>query len=211
MKNKNAQTIEDSFENIILSSQRKPNLIETDEGSEFVNKFFTNLLKYNNIKRNYRSTSLGAAFAESIDRSIRGLLKRPVFERGRANWIGVLPTITKQYINGKHSCTKLIPIQASSKKNEGYVYQNLLNKRKTNKTKFPVNDLVRSAELKRTFSKGDTTDWSYKVYKVTEVIDGTIPSYKSNQLPENYNGALLKQTKLTLKENKDVMKALNSN
>ena len=34
LKNKNAQTIKDSFENILLSSKRKPNLIESDRGKE---------------------------------------------------------------------------------------------------------------------------------------------------------------------------------
>ena len=32
LKNKNAQTIKDSFENIIISSKRKPNLIQSDLG-----------------------------------------------------------------------------------------------------------------------------------------------------------------------------------
>ena len=44
LKNKNAQTMKDSFENIIINSKRKRNLIETDDGSEFVNKLNTNLL-----------------------------------------------------------------------------------------------------------------------------------------------------------------------
>ena len=35
LKNKNAQTIKDSFANILLNSQRKPNLSETDRGKEF--------------------------------------------------------------------------------------------------------------------------------------------------------------------------------
>ena len=35
LKNKNAQTIKDSFENCLISSKRKPNLIETDRAKEF--------------------------------------------------------------------------------------------------------------------------------------------------------------------------------
>ena len=35
LKNKNAQTIRDSFENILINSKRKPNLIESDRGKEF--------------------------------------------------------------------------------------------------------------------------------------------------------------------------------
>ena len=34
-KNKNARTITNSFENILNSSEKKPNLIENDEGTEF--------------------------------------------------------------------------------------------------------------------------------------------------------------------------------
>ena len=97
------------------------------------------------------------------------------------------------------------------KKNEGYVYKNLLDKRKKVKPKFQINDLVRTADLKKTFSKGDMTNWSYKLYKITEIINDTIPRYKIDNLKERYNESLLKKTELTLKQNKDVMKTLNLN
>ena len=208
LKNKNAQTIKDSFENILTNSKRKPNLIESDRGKEFYNNIFQDFLNKNNINLYSGNSSYGAVFAERFNRTIRDLLKRPVFEKGDGNWIDVLPTITKQYNNRIHSSTKLTPIQASLKKNEGYVYKNLLDKRKKVKPKFQINDLVRTADLKKTFSKGDTTNWSYKLYKITEIINDTIPSYRLDNLKERYNESLLKKTELTMKENKDVMKKL---
>ena len=211
LKNKNAQTIKDSFENILISSKRKPNLIESDRGKEFYNNMFQDFLNKNNIKLYSRNTSLGAVFAERFNRTIRDLLKKIVFERGDANWVDILPTITKQYNNRVHSSTKLSPKDASLKKNEGYVYKNLLDKRNKIKSKFQINDLVRTADLKKTFSKGDTTNWSNKLYKITEIINDTIPSYRLDNLEERYNESLLKKTELTFKENKDVMKALNLN
>ena len=84
----------------------------------------------------------------------------------------------------------------------------MLDKRKRIKPKFQINDLVRVADLKKTFSKGDTTNWSYKLYRITELINDTIPSYHIDNLPERYNQSLLKKTDLTMKENKDVMKKL---
>ena len=105
----------------------------------------------------------------------------------------------------------MTPIQATLKKNEGFVYKNLLDKRKKVNPKFQVNDLVRTADLKKTFSKGDMTNWSYKLYKITEIIIDTIPSYHIDNLKERYNESLLKKTALTKKENKDVMKKLNLN
>ena len=211
LKNKNAQTIKDSFENILTNSKRKPNLIETDRGKEFYNNIFQDFLNKNNIKLYSRNSSYGAVFAERFNRTIRDLLKKIVFEQGDAKWIDVLPTITKQYNNRIHSSTKLTPIQASLKKNEGYVYKNLLDKRKKVKPKFQINDLVRTADLKKTFSKGDTTSWSYKLYKITEIINDTIPSYRLDNLKERYNESLLKKTELTMKENNAVMKKLNLN
>ena len=70
----------------------------------------------------------------------------------------------------------MTPIQASLKKNEGFAYQNLLDKRKKITPTLQINNLVRTADLRKTFSKGDTTNWSYKLYKLTELINDTIPS-----------------------------------
>ena len=207
LKNKNGQTIKNFFENNLINSKRRPNLIETDRGKEFYNNIFQDFLNKNDIKLYSRNSSIGAVFAERFNRTIRGLLKRPV-ERGDGNWIDVLPTITKQYNTRIHSSTKLTPTQASLKKNEGFVYINLLDKRKKIKPKFQINDLVRVADLKKTFSKGDTTNWSYKLYRITEIFNDTIPSYHIDNLPERYNMSLLKKTELTMKENKDVMKKL---
>ena len=44
LKNKNAQIIEDSFENILIKSKRKPNLIETDRGG-ILQHYFSKFLK----------------------------------------------------------------------------------------------------------------------------------------------------------------------
>ena len=130
LKKKNAITIKTSFENILIDSKRKPNLIESDRGKEFYNNIFQDFLNKNFIKLYSRNTFLGAVFAERFNRTVRDLLKKPFFEKGDGNWIDILPTITKQYNNRIHSSTKLSPIQANLKKNEGYVYKNLLDKRK---------------------------------------------------------------------------------
>ena len=58
LKNKNVQTIKDSFENILISSKRKPNLIEGDRGKEFYNNIFQDFLYKNNIKLYSRNISL---------------------------------------------------------------------------------------------------------------------------------------------------------
>ena len=135
LKNKNALTIKDSFEKIIIISKRKPNLIESDRGKEFYNNIFQDFLNENIIKIYSRRTSLGAVFAERFNLTIRNLLQKIVFEQGDAKWIDVLPTLTKQYNSRIHSSTKLSPKDASLKKNEGFVYRKLLDKRNKIKPK----------------------------------------------------------------------------
>ena len=63
--------------------------------------------------------------------------------------------------------------------------------------------------MRRVFSKGDSTNKSYKLNTITEVIHDTIPAYKINYLPERYNENLILPTKLTLEQNNKVMKELN--
>ena len=116
LKNKNAQTIKDSFENNLISSKRKPSLIESDRGKEFYNNIFQDFLNKNNIKLYSRNSSYGAVFAERFNRTIRDLLKNIVFKQGDAKWIDVLHKLTKQYNNRIHSSTKLTPSPASLKK-----------------------------------------------------------------------------------------------
>ena len=209
LKNKFSQSITDAFSEIIKSSNRKPNLLETDDGKEYVNKIFNEFLNNNKIKRYSRYTDKGAVFAERFNKTIRNLLKKPVFEKGKADWLSELPSVIKKYNNTIHHSTKMTPIQASKKSNQKLVYNNLKDDREVLKPKFNLGQLVRTADIKKVFSKGDSTNYSYKLYTITEVIHDTIPSYRIDYLPERYNENLLLPTKLSLEENNQVMKNLN--
>ena len=103
----------------------------------------------------------------------------------------------------------MTPIQASKKSNEKIVYSNLKEDRDVPKPTIKLGDLVRTSDIKKIFSKGDSTNYSYILYKITEVLHDTIPSYRIEYLPERYNANLLRPTKLTLEENNQVMKKLN--
>ena len=209
LKNKYSQTITNEFSNILTKSKRKPFKLESDRGSEFYNSIFQNLLRSKNIQHYSRYTDKGPSIAERVIRTVRSLLKKPVFEKGNADWLSELPSVIKQYNNTIHHIFKMTPNQASKKSNEKAVFDNLRDDREKQKPKFKLGDLVRTADIKRVFSKGDSTNWSYKLYTITEVIHDTIPSYRIDYLPERYNENLLLPTKLTLEENNQVMKKLN--
>ena len=209
LKNKYSQTITNEFSNVLTTSKRKPLKIESDRGSEFYNSVFQNFLKTKNIQHYSRYPDKGPSIAERVIRTIRNLLKKPVFEKGNADWISELPSVIKQYNNTIHHSIKMTPVQASKKSNEKAVFDNLRDDRQKQRPKYKLGDLVRTADIKKVFSKSDSTNYSYKLYTITEVIRNTFPSYRIDYLPERYNENLLLPTKLTLEENNQVMEKLN--
>ena len=71
----------------------------------------------------------------------------------------------------------MTPIQASKKSNEKLVYSILQDKRMILDAEIKLGQLVRTADNKGVFSKGDSTNYSYNFYTTTEVIHDAIPSY----------------------------------
>ena len=102
----NIVKLSNEFSNILTTSKRKPLKIESDRGTEFYNIIFQNFLKLKKIRHFSRLTDKGPSIAERVIRSIRNLLKKPIFLAGTADWLSELPSIIKKYNNTIHSSTK---------------------------------------------------------------------------------------------------------
>ena len=118
MKNKNAQLLTETFSQIVKTSKRKPNLLETDDGEGYVDEIINEFLNNKKIESFFRYTDKGALLAERFNRTIRTLFKRPVIGEGNANCLSELPSVIKKCYNTIHSSTCLKPIQASNKSND---------------------------------------------------------------------------------------------
>ena len=187
LQNKYSKTITDEFSNILTTSKRKLSKIESDRGAEFYNSNFQTSIKTKNFHRYSRFLDKGPSIAERVIRTVCKLLIKPVFLAENADWLSELPSGIKQYNNTIHHSTKMIPIPASKKSNEKLVFSNLKDNREVRKPKLNLGQLFRTADIKRVLSKGDGSNWSYKLYTITEVIHDTIPSYRIDFLPEGYN------------------------
>ena len=201
LKNKYSQTMTDEFSNILTKSKRKPIKIESDRGAEFYNSVFQSLLKNKIIHHYSRFTDKSPSIAERVIKTVRNLMKKAVFEKRKADWLSELSSVVKKYNNTIHHSIKMKPINASKKSNEKIVYNNLQDRRVKHQPKFKLGQLVRTADIKRVFSKGYSTNYSYKLYTIKEVIHDTIPAYRIDYLPERYNENLLLPTKLSLEQN----------
>ena len=207
-KRKNSQAITNEFSNNITSSKRSPLKSESDRGKEWFNSIVQSFLKSKNIQHYSRFTDNGPSIAERVLRTVRNLLKKTVLEKGNADWISELPSVIKENNISIHSSEEMTPNQASKKSHEKEVCSNLQDRRVRQQTKNKLGQLVRTADIKRVFSKGDSTNYSFKLYTITEVLHNTIYSYILDYLPDRYNENLLPPTKLSLEENNQVMKKL---
>ena len=84
-----------------------------------------------------------------------------------------------------------------------------LEETKKMKPNYKIQDLVRTLDLRKWFSKRDSTNWYYNIYEITGVVNATKPSYKIDHILEKNREALMRKTNLTFKKNDAVMKKLN--
>ena len=129
VKNKNSQTITLEFSNIITSSTRSPLKLESDRGKEWYNSIFQNFLKSKNVHHYSRFADNGPPIAERVIRTIRILLKKRVFEKGNADWLSELSSVTKKHNISIHHSIKISPTQASGESNGKEVFSNVKDNR----------------------------------------------------------------------------------
>ena len=116
LKNKSSISVTEAFKSI-LSSGRKPRRVWCDQGKEFFNKDFIIFPKSNDIELYHTYSELKAFFVERFNRTLRDLLKVPVFVEGKADWLSIISSTIEKYNNRKHSTKKMTPVEGSKKMN----------------------------------------------------------------------------------------------
>jgi hypothetical protein len=187
LKNKSAKTICAAFGKILKSVSRPIKTINSDRGSEWINKEFKRLLAHHNIKQNFNMTASKFKCA-IVERQIR-TLKEKIFKyltyRKSKKYIDFLPQIVTNYNNTVHSVTRFKPIDASDEKNQLQVYENIRKRYRHRRldhgdqggdqiqkknSSLQENSLVRVAINKHVFEKGYTPIWSREIFKIKKVI-----------------------------------------
>ena len=76
-------------------------------------------------------------------------MKKPIFLAGNADWLGELPSVFKKNNNTIHHSMKMTSVQVSKKVNEKEDYSNLQEKREKQTLKLNLNQLLRTADIKK--------------------------------------------------------------
>ena len=117
---------------------------------------------------------------EPVIRTTLKSLKKPVFLAGNANWIGEISSVRNKYNNTVQQSTKLTPNETSKNLKERVTFDTLQNRSRKHIPKNKVGGLVRTSDFRSIFSEGDSSNYRYNFYTLTEVMYETFISYRRN-------------------------------
>ena len=170
LKNKSASSIMRVMKVFLLTN--RPQKIEFDQGTEFYNRWFLNLLKTYGIKHYSVYSDRKCAIVERFNRTLKTRMYRSFTARGTHRWIDILEDLINGYNNTKHSSTGFTP-NTVNKSNENVVRKKLFpkikKKKEHSKPYYKVGDNVRITRKKSTFQKGYEQTYSYEVFQISEI------------------------------------------
>ena len=182
LKNKKTETVTEAFYDILKKSNRKPKMLWTDKGSEFISRYFRNLLGIKKIKPYHTENKEKSSVVERWNRTIKEKLWKMFTLNNNTVYWDKIDKILDDYNNTYHTSIKMTPVEASKNKNKSKVWYNLygdLIYLKPDKTKFAIGDNVRIPKNKRKiFDKGYTPNWTEEIF----IIDKVLPTK-----PTTYN------------------------
>ena len=170
LKDKKVITITNGFQKILDKSNRKPNKIWVDKGSEFYNRSMKSFLQNNDAEIYSLHNERKSAAAEKF---IRTCIKNVYIDK--------LNDIVNKY-NTYHGTIKMKPVDVKSN-----TYIEPSNEINNKDPKFKIGDIVRISKYKNIFAKSYTQNWSEEVF-VIKKVKNTVPW---THVINNLNGEIL--------------------
>ena len=177
LKDKKGVTIVKAFQSILKQSNRKPNKIWVDKGSEFYNAYFKKWLQDNDIVMYSIHNEGNSVVAERFIRTLKSKIYKYMTSISKNVYINKLDDIVNEYNNTYHTTIKMKPTDV---KNNTYINT---DKETNNKDpKFKVGDRARISKYKNIFAKGYMPNRSEEVF-VIKKVKSTVPwTYVINDL-----------------------------
>ena len=178
LKTKQGQELVKAFQTI-LSSGRKPSKLQTDQGTEFLNRVFQKFLRDKNIDFFTVNSGLKASVVERFNRTFKNKMYKYFTYKNTLSYIDVLPKLVKSYTNTYHRSIKMKPSQVT-KANEAKVWETLYGDdvHKRVRFKFQVGDRVRISKVKRIFEKSYLPNFTEEMFTVYKQIARQVPVYQ---------------------------------
>ena len=212
LKDKTGKTLVKAFTRIFKQKpQRTPLALQTDKGSEFVNKVFQKFLTLHNVHFfTTENQEIKASIVERFNRTLKTKMWRYFTHTNKYRYVDVLQDLVAAYNASKHRSIGMAP-EDVDETNEEKVWQKLYSRSKAERRQttpggggvrrrgrvgvsgvdlLRVGDKVRISKAKRLFDKGYLPNWTEEIFEIASVVH-TIPKvYKLR----DYDGAVITGT-----------------
>ena len=177
LKDRKGINIVKAFQSILKQSNRKPNKIWVDKGSEFYNAYFKKWLRDNDIVMYSTHNEGKSVVAERFIRTLKSKIYKYMTSISKNVYIDKLDDIVDEYNNTYHTTIKMKPIDVKDN-----TYINADKEINNKDPKFKVGYRVRISKYKNIFAKGYMPNWSGEVF-VIKKVKNTVPwTYVINDL-----------------------------
>jgi len=152
-----------------LPPDQKMTFLETDKGSEFVNKKLQDLLDKHNVTVHNTLVKTHMGLIERLNGTIRMLIERYLTANNTYKWVDALPDIVRNYNSSIHSTTRVAPDDFTAddfaRERLGQL-QKSVNIQQRIAALLKPGDHVRVKAHKNLFEKGATPTFGKQVYTV---------------------------------------------
>jgi len=179
IKNKTGNTLVEAFEKILKTSGRRPRKLQTDKGSEFLNRTFQAMLRGEHIGfYTTENEDIKASVVERFNRTIKTKMWKYFTRAGDTRYIDILPDLVHSYNHTHHRSIDRTPASVT-RGNEARVWQMLYAKRPRRQApKLKVGDRVRISKSRRVFRKGYLKNFTEELFDVVKVLPTQPPTYR---------------------------------
>ena len=171
-KTKSQKDMVDAFKALLHNTTRRPQVLRTDNGKEFVNQSVRRLFNEAGVKHFTTKNETKANYAERVIRTVKGLLYRYFLYRQTYHYIDVLEKIVENYNNRPHSSLNGLAPAKITASNESSVWKRMYvdtsKSIKKSTFKYKVGDKVRISHLKYTFQRDYQEKWTEEVFIITK-------------------------------------------
>jgi len=185
LKNKTAEECTKAMFNVLKKAN--PKLLQTDNGTEFYNNQFQDLMKKYKIKHYSSFSVIKCSICERVIQTLKNKIYKHFTATGTWNWYNTISKIIQNYNNTKHRTIKCTPSEARMDANK--IKLNTHTNIKTlYKPKFKINDKVRISKYKHIFDKGYTPNWTTEIFTISKILHTNPVTY---QLKDESNNIIL--------------------
>ncbi len=180
LKNKSGASLVAAFERLLSGGGETPNALQTDKGSEFLNRPLQTLLKSRGVHHFVtHNEETKASVVERFNRTLKTRMWRYFTKHETLRYVEALPDFVRSYNNAYHRSIGRTPASVDATNQEA-VWQRLYGGGdvERRKPKLRVGDRVRISKTRGHFKKGYMANWSEELFTVVEVHPSEPPVYR---------------------------------